>query len=222
MATENTKILTAEQENQLRQPIDEYVGGIQAKIDALRKDGTDQVVEIQSTIDSLKRDRIYTQQEKEAKLAQLKADLEKAKAVESQNKAEVDKLIAEAESYLKEHFEKDYYQAVVESGKTEKVLAQEKYQTSVAQLNKQHQETLAKLSDQQEIKDEKYVHKNRLFDAKMELNKDLQEIKDRQHAAFDHKYHLIDMLRMSKFTFAETMASAGRTTSTPSTAGTSC
>ena len=205
MATENTKILTAEQEQQLRQPIDEYVGGIQAKIDALRKDGTDQVVEIQSGMDSLKRDRIYTQQEKEAKLAQYKAGLEKAKAVESQNKGEVDKLIAEAESYLNSHFG-EYYQAVVESGKAEKVQAQEKYQAAVAQLNKEHQETLAKLSDQQEIKDEKYVHKNRLFDAKMNLNKDLQEIKDRQHAAFDHKYHLIDMLRMSKFTFAETMA----------------
>lgn len=205
MATENTKILTAEQEQQLRQPIDEYVGGIQAKIDALRKDGTDQVVEIQSSMDSLKRDRIYTQQEKEAKLTQLKADLEKAKAVESQNKGEVDKLIAEAESYLNSHFG-EYYQAVVESGKAEKVQAQEKYQAAVAQLNKEHQETMAKLSDQQEIKDEKYVYKNRLFDAKMDLNKDLQEIKDRQHAAFDHKYHLIDMLRMSKFTFAETMA----------------
>lgn len=205
MATENTKILTAEQEQQLRQPIDEYVGGIQAKIDALRKDGTDQVVEIQSSMDSLKRDRIYTQQEKEAKLTQLKAELEKAKAVESQNKAEVDKLIAEAESYLNSHFG-EYYQAVVESGKAEKVQAQEKYQAAVAQLNKEHQETMAKLSDQQEIKDEKYVYKNRLFDAKMDLNKDLQEIKDRQHAAFDHKYHLIDMLRMSKFTFAETMA----------------
>ena len=205
MATENTKILTAEQEQQLRQPIDEYVGGIQAKIDALRKDGTDQVVEIQSSMDSLKRDRIYTQQEKEAKLAQYKAELEKAKAVESQNKGEVDKLIAEAESYLNSHFG-EYYQAVVESGKAEKVQAQEKYQAAVAQLNKEHQETMAKLSDQQEIKDEKYVYKNRLFDAKMDLNKDLQEIKDRQHAAFDHKYHLIDMLRMSKFTFAETMA----------------
>ena len=205
MATENTKILTAEQEQQLRQPIDEYVGGIQAKIDALRKDGTDQVVEIQSSMDSLKRDRIYTQQEKEAKLTQLKADLEKAKAVESQNKGEVDKLIVEAESYLNSHFG-EYYQAVVESGKAEKVQAQEKYQAAVAQLNKEHQETMAKLSDQQEIKDEKYVYKNRLFDAKMDLNKDLQEIKDRQHAAFDHKYHLIDMLRMSKFTFAETMA----------------
>lgn len=205
MATENTKILTAEQEQQLRQPIDEYVGDIQAKIDALRKDGTDQVVEIQSSMDSLKRDRIYTQQEKEAKLAQYKAELEKAKTVESQNKAEVDKLIAEAESYLNSHFG-EYYQAVVESGKAEKVQAQEKYQAAVAQLNKEHQETMAKLSDQQEIKDEKYVYKNRLFDAKMDLNKDLQEIKDRQHAAFDHKYHLIDMLRMSKFTFAETMA----------------
>ena len=86
------------------------------------------------------------------------------------------------------------------------VQAQEKYQAAVAQLNKEHQETMAKLSDQQEIKDEKYVYKNRLFDAKMDLNKDLQEIKDRQHAAFDHKYHLIDMLRMSKFTFAETVA----------------
>ena len=34
----NSKILTAEQERALRQPIDEYVGGIQKEIDALRKD----------------------------------------------------------------------------------------------------------------------------------------------------------------------------------------
>ena len=33
----NSKILTAEQERALRQPIDEYVGGIQKEIDALRK-----------------------------------------------------------------------------------------------------------------------------------------------------------------------------------------
>ena len=76
----------------------------------------------------------------------------------------------------------------------------------MAQLNKEHQETLAKLTDQGEIKDEKYVQKNRLFDAKMKLAQDIQETKDRRHAAFDHKYHLIDMLRMSKFTFGETMA----------------
>ena len=205
MATEN-KILTAEQELKLRQPIDEYVGGIQAKIDALRVDGTDRVIDIQSTLDNLKRDRIYTAKEKEARAAQLKKELEAAKAVENQNKTEISKLIADAESYLKAHYDAEYYQPLLASCRNEKVAAQEKYQAAVAELNKEHQATLSKLTDQHEIKDEKYVHKNRLFDAKMTLAKDLQQVKDRQHAAFDYKYHLIDMLRMSKFTFGETMA----------------
>ncbi len=34
----------------------------------------------------------------------------------------------------------------------------------------------------------------------------LQEIKDRRHDAFAHKYHLIDLLRMSKYTFGQKMA----------------
>lgn len=53
----NSKILTAEQERALRQPIDEYVGGIQKEIDALRKDGTTKVVECQSAIAGIKRDK---------------------------------------------------------------------------------------------------------------------------------------------------------------------
>ena len=206
MVSENTKILTAEQEAKLLQPIDEYVSGIQAKINELRADGTDKVIEIQNTIDGLKRDRIYTQQEKETRIAQLKGELEKAKAVEAKNKDQVAKLIADAENYLKAHYSEEYYQAVVASCREEKVLAEQNYRTLVEQLNKEHQETVSKLSDQHEIKDEKYVHKNRLFDAKMKRAKDLQEVKDRQHAAFDHKYHLIDLLRMSKFTFGESMA----------------
>ena len=202
----NAKILTAEQEAKLLQPIDEYVGNIQEKINALREDGTDRVIEIQGEMDNLKRDHIYTQQEKDAKITQLKAELEKAKAVEFKNKDAVSKHIAEAEGYLKAHYDSDYYRAVVESCKAERVVAQDKYRAAVAKLEKEHQATLSKLSDQHEIKDEKYVHKNRLFDAKMQLDKDLQSIKDRQHAAFDYKYHLIDMLRMSKFTFGESMA----------------
>ena len=94
----------------------------------------------------------------------------------------------------------------MESGKYEKEAARAAYQEKVAELNKEHQAAVAKLSDHREIKDENYVHKNRLFDAKMELDKNLQEIKDRRHAAFSHKYHLIDMLRMSRFTFADNMA----------------
>lgn len=203
---DNTKILTAEQEQQLRQPIDSYVGGIQEQINALRKDGTDRVIDIQSALDSLKRDRIYTAQEKADKQARLRKELEQAKAVEARNKDQIAKLIADAEGYLKAHFDKEYYQAVAASCAEEKVLVRENYQAAVAELEKTHQATMAKLTDAQEIKDEKYVHKNRLFDAKMKLAKDLQDVKDRRHAAFDHQYHLIDLLRMSRFTFSETLA----------------
>ena len=206
MAVENSKILTAEQEMKLGQPIEDYVGKIQEKIDSLRADGTDKVLSLQNDMDVVKKDRIFTKEEKDAKIAQLKAELEKAKAVEAKNKDEISKLIADAEAYLKEHFVKDYYQHVVESCKLEKVQAQEKYRRHVGELEKQHKDILSKITDHQEIKDEKYVHKNRLFDAKMELEKDFQQIKDRRHAASAYRNHLIDLLRMSKFTFAETMA----------------
>ena len=206
MATGNEKILTAEQEMELRRPIDDYVGGIQDKINALRVDGTDKVVSIQNKIDSLKRDKSRSKAENEAAIAKLQGDLSKAKEVEAKNKDEIAKLIADAEGYLKEHFDKEYYQPVVESGRYEKEAARAAYQAKVAELEKEHQAAVAKLSDHREIKDENYVHKNRLFDAKMELDKNLQNIKDRRHAAFSHKYHLIDMLRMSRFTFADNMA----------------
>ena len=205
MVAENTKILTAEQEAQLLAPIDEHVGAIQEKINALRLNGTDKVLDIQNSLENLKRDRIYTAEEKQKRAAELKKELEKAKEVEAKNKAEVAKLIAEAESYLKANYGA-YYQAVVASCAEENVRAQERYTEAVEQLNREHQETVAKLSDQQELKDEKYVHKNRLFDAKMSLLKEKQNIKDRRHAAFDHKYHLIDLLRMSKFTVGESMS----------------
>lgn len=59
----NSKILTAEEERKLRQPIDDYVGKIQEKIDSLRVDGTDKVVALQNRIDGIKRDRNYTKPE---------------------------------------------------------------------------------------------------------------------------------------------------------------
>ena len=202
----NGNILTVDQEMKLRQPIEDYVGKIQKKIDSLRIDGTDKVVAFQNKIDGVKRDRTLTSEEKQAEIGKLRAELDKAKAVEAKNKDEVSKLIADAETYLKEHFDKDYYQAVAASCVLEKAAAKEKYNKKVEELKKQHQDIVSKLSDHQEIKDENYVYKNRLFDAKMELEKDLQLVKDRRHEAYNFKFHLIDMLRMSKFTFLESRA----------------
>ncbi len=206
MANGNSKVLTAEQELKLRQPIDEHVGEIQAKINSLREDGTDQVVSLQNKIDGIKRDKSRTKSERESAIAKIQKELETAKAVEAKNKDEISKLISKAEAYLKEHFDKDYYEPVKASCEAEKAEAKAAYQKRLAELEKEHKEMVAKLSDHQEIKDENYVYKNRQFDAKVELEQNLQQIKDRRHAAYSYKYHLIDMLRMSKFTFLETSA----------------
>ncbi len=206
MANGNSKILTEEQELALRNPIEEYVGKIQEKIDGLRVDGTEKVIHLQGVIDSIKKDRSLAKGEKENRIAEAKRELEKAKAVETQNKDQISKLISEAEAYLKAHFDKDYYGAVQESCVQQKIQAKQKYAEKLVELEKEHQGIIAKISDHNEIKDEKYVYKNRLFDAKIQYQKELQEIKDRRHAAYNFKYHLIDLLRMSKFTFLETRA----------------
>lgn len=205
MANGNDKILSAEQERKLLEPIDDYVGKIQDKINDLRADGTDKVVSLQNRIDSLKRDKSRSKGENEAAIAELQGELSKAKEVEAKNKDKVSELIADAERYIKEHYDKEYYGPVAESVKYEKEQAKQAYQQKLAELQKEHQAALAGLSDHREIKDENYVYKNRQFDAKMDLEKELQRIKDRKHAAFSHKYHLIDLLRMSKFTFADTV-----------------
>ncbi len=203
MANGNSKILTVEQEKKLRQPIEDYVGKIQKQIDSLRVDGTDKVISFQNIIDSIKRDRALTKDEKEKEIAKYRSELEKAKSIEAKNKDEVTKLIADAESYLKTHFDRDYYQLVKQSCDQEKAQAKARYSKKTEELKSEHQKIVSKLSDHQEVKDENYVYKNRLFDAKMQLEKELQQIKDRRHAAYTYKYHLIDMLRMSKFTFME-------------------
>ena len=202
----NGEILTAEQERQLRQPIDEYVGKIQKEIDELREHGTAEVIEYQNLIESVKRDKTLSKGEKEYEIKEFEAKLNQAKAVEAQNKDKVAKLIADAEGYLKENFEKLYYNAVKESCEAEKAKALEDHKQRLAQLEKEHKEALAGMSDQVEIKEENYVHKNRISNEKLELEKEKQRIKDRKHDALTYKYHLIDLLRLSDFTFAEKMA----------------
>lgn len=205
MADKNM-ILSADAEEKLLKPIDEYVGKIQAQIDELRVDGSDKVRSLKNHIAIAKEDKNLSKEEKDSMIAKDKADLEKAKAVEAANKDKVAKLIADAEGYLKEHYDSEYYSKVVASCEAEKAAENESYERVKATLKTEHEQVLAKLSDPEEIKDEKYVYKNKLFDAQMTHESRLQEIKDRKHDAFSHKYHLIDLLRMSKYTFMQSRA----------------
>lgn len=201
-----TNILSRDEELALRKPIEDYVGKIQAEIDELREEGTNKVLEYSEEIEVLKRDKIYTKSEKEARISELNGKLQKAKEIEAKNKQPINDKIAVAEKYLKDHYQTDYYNKVVESNKYEVQKAKADYDKKLKELEKEHKDILSGLSDKEEIKEENFIYKNRLFDAKLEYTKNMQEAKDRKHDAFTFEYHLIDLLKMSNFSFAEKQA----------------
>ena len=203
---ENSVIISSEEEAKHLKPIDEYVEKIQKKIDALRVDGSDKVNDLKNQIAIAKENKNLSKAQRDKIIENSKKELENAKKVEANNKEEIKKLIAEAEDYLAKHYKKDYYDVVNNSCKAAKAEENSRYEKVKADLKSEHQKKIASLKDAEEIKAEKYVLKNKLFDAQMTHESRMQEIKDRRHEAFMHKYHLIDLLRTSKFTFPQQRA----------------
>lgn len=197
------KILTLEAEQALLAPIDAYVDQIQQKIDALRMDGTDKVTALTNHMAIVKENANYTKDEKAQIIAQDKEQLAQAKKVEEQHKGEINALIEDAVKYLDAHYDTEYYSRVAASCAAAREEESARYQAETAELQKAHEAELSRLTSKSEIKDEKYVYKNRLFDARLKHESALQEIRDRQHEAYTHRYHLIDLLRLSRFTFQE-------------------
>lgn len=106
-----------------------------------------------------KRDKTLSKGEKESEIATCEKELAKAKAVkEAKNKDEISKLIAKAESYLKENFDSKYYNAVKASCEAEKAEALAAHNERMAELDKK-QGCSCKDSDSTEIKEENYVHR---------------------------------------------------------------
>ena len=203
---ENNVIISAEEEAKLLKPIDEYVGKIQAQIDAFRVEGSDKVNSLKNQIAIAKENKNLTKEQQNKIIEESKKQLEKAKATEAANKEQITKLIADAEGYLSKHYSSEYYDIVVKSCEAEKKAENSSFEKTKTQLQEEHKKALGSLKDAEEIKAEKYTYKNKLYDAQMAHESRLQEIKDRKHDAFMHKFHLIDLLRMSKYTFAQKQA----------------
>lgn len=110
-------ILSAEAEAALLKPIDEYVekyrSGSMHFVYRWIWQGSKQ-----NHIAIAKEDKNLTRKREQRLLAKDKADLEKAKSVESANKDKVSKLISDAESYLSKHY-KVFYEKVVASCEAE-------------------------------------------------------------------------------------------------------
>jgi len=215
----NNNILSAEDAEKLLLPIEEHIGEIQKKIDALRENGSDKVAALTNELRTVKESKTLTAEQKEKIRSRDEGLLADAKKVEAANKAEVDRLVAEGEAYLKAHYKSEYLDKIRESAAGEKAAAQARYEQKIADLKAENEKTVKELQAkvasaagdektrlQKEVKDNAYVFKNRMFDAKLVYQKELQAVKDRSHEAFTHEYHLIDLLRKSKFTFAQNWA----------------
>ena len=112
---ENNVIISAEDEAKLLKPIDEYVGKIQAQIDALRVEGSDKVNSLKNQIAIAKENKNLSNEQHNKIIEESKKQLEKAKATEDANKEQITKLIADAEGYLSKHYSSEYYDIVVKS-----------------------------------------------------------------------------------------------------------
>ena len=202
----DSRILSAEEQEALLAPIDKEIGGIQAEIDKLRENGSLKVRSYENQIILLKEDKTLTKDERDNEIAAAKKELEKAKQVEAANKDKVAVYVKQAEDYLKSHYDKDYFNKVKASCDARREQARRDYDTALGKLANEHEAELKKLTDKDEIKDENYVYKNRKFDQKMRYDQKMQAIKDDQHEAYIYRYHLIDLLRMSKYTQGQKMA----------------
>ena len=120
-------ILSVDEEQKLLKPIDEYVGKIQKQIDSLRADGSDKVRSLKNHMAIVKENKNLTKEEKAKIIESDKKALEKAKAVESSNKNEVSKLIAQAEEYLSKNYDSQYYSKVSASCESEKAIEKTNY-----------------------------------------------------------------------------------------------
>ncbi len=200
------QILTDKEEEALKAPIAEKVGGIQEQLDELRKDGSLKIQSLSNKLSSVKSSRNLTSEERKKQTADLEKQLAAAKEVERANSTKVNELVKEAEDYLKQNYDSLYYSKVCASCDAESSKAEAEYNAKLAELKAEYEKTISGITDKNELKDEKYVYKNKQFDAKLTYDNVMQAIKDRRHEAFTYQYHLIDNLRMSKFTTAEKWA----------------
>ena len=151
MATEKGRTLSLEDEQRLLAPIDEYVGGIQEEINALRVDGTDKVTSLTNYIAIVKENANYTKSEKAAIIAKVKEELSQAKAVEEKNKSRIKSLIDDAVNYLNDHYDTEYFNKVAEACAADKEAENKRYEAELADLKKQYETELSRLTESGEF-----------------------------------------------------------------------
>ena len=205
MAENMVKNITSIEEDQ---KVKEY----STRLRELRKDGVTKVSDCRLEIVALKKNKLMEDGERSAKIASLQAEIEKAKAVEEKNKAEIDAISKEAVAYVNEKAS-EIEKAVTERQKAKMAKAKEFYVKEVAQIKADAETRKADLhssiKDPQQLKSEldiaSYELKSALFDSKSRYKRELDKARAAMNQAYVDHIQKNRELRNGKTNFAENM-----------------
>ena len=205
MAENMVKNITSIEEDQ---KVKEY----STRLRELRKDGVTKVSDCRLEIVALKKNKLMEDGERSAKIASLQAEIEKAKAVEEKNKAEINAISKEAVAYVNEKAS-EIEKAVTERQKAKMAKAKEFYVKEVAQIKADAETRKADLhssiKDPQQLKSEldiaSYELKSALFDSKSRYKRELDKARAAMNQAYVDHIQKNRELRNGKTNFAENM-----------------
>ena len=191
---------------------DQKVKDYSARLRDLRKDGITKISDCRLEIVALKKNKLMDEGEKNRKISELQSEIEKAKAVEEKNKAEIDALSKEAVAYVNAKAA-EIEKAVTERQKSKMAKAKEFYVKEVEQIKadaeKRKEGLHSSIKDPQQLKSEldiaAYELKSALFDSKSRYKRELDKARAAMNQAYVDHIQKNRELRNGKTNFAENM-----------------
>ena len=203
---ENKEIMSIENDSRIQ----EYT----SRLKALRAEGVTKLADCKIALTAVKKNQLIDEAERKARIDKLNAEIEKAKKVAEQNKAEIDSLSKEAVAYTNSVAKK--IEAEVTEVQNKRMQgAKAYYAKEVAEIKeagKKREEAIQKLGiqDPQELKSElsiaKYETKSALFDAKSRYQQQIDRAKAVKNQAYVDHIQKNRELRNGKAKFSEDMA----------------
>ncbi len=203
---ENKEIMSIENDSRIQ----EYT----SRLKALRAEGVTKLADCKIALTAVKKNQLIDEAERKARIDKLNAEIEKAKKVAEQNKAEIDSLSKEAVAYTNS-IAKKIEAEVTEVQNKRMQGAKAYYAKEVAEIKeagKKREEAIQKLGiqDPQELKSElsiaKYETKSALFDAKSRYQQQIDRAKAVKNQAYVDHIQKNRELRNGKAKFSEDMA----------------
>jgi len=174
----------------------------QEKLDALRENGVNKIVDLKQAIAAAKKNPMIEYDEKPKLIAEYNKEIEKAKTVAAENAQKDAELTKEALAYANS-VAKDYITKVDAEQNSNIAKAKEEYASSVSKIKSDGANRIASAKSPADKKTAEYELKSALFDAKNQFEVKVGRFKDIKSQAFTDHIQINRAIRNQKSDFVE-------------------